>query len=220
MKIVAISDVHGKWNKLQIPECDILISVGDYSFRGEPHMVKDYHRWLNKQEAGHIISIQGNHELWVEKNFQEAKAIAQEECPSVHFIDEGLVQIQGLNIWCSAITPWFHDWAWNKYRGDDIARHWNMIPDDVDIIATHGPVYGIHDELVQVDGSLSGNHVGCNDLLKRIQEIKPDIHLCGHIHAHGGRQVHRDGTSFYNVSVCDEMYIASNPITVIEYEKI
>lgn len=49
LKIVAISDVHGKWKKLKIPECDLLISTGDYSFEGEPHMTKDFHKWLNKQ---------------------------------------------------------------------------------------------------------------------------------------------------------------------------
>ena len=43
MKIAIISDTHGKWNKLKIPECDILISCGDYSFRGEPHMIRDFH---------------------------------------------------------------------------------------------------------------------------------------------------------------------------------
>lgn len=77
MRICAISDTHGKWNKLKIPECDILISAGDYSFRGESHMVKNFHKWLNKQDAGQIISVQGNHELWVQSNFQEAKDIAE-----------------------------------------------------------------------------------------------------------------------------------------------
>ena len=72
---------------------------------------------------------------------------------------------------------------------------------------------------VRVDGTFSGNHVGCSDLLKKVQEVKPDIHVCGHIHVHGHSQLHRDGTSFYNVSICDEQYFPSNPITVIEYEK-
>ena len=67
MKIILISDVHGKWNKLEIPECDILISAGDYSFTGEQHMVRDFHKWMSKQPAKHKISVQGNHEKWVER---------------------------------------------------------------------------------------------------------------------------------------------------------
>src|SRR5271170_4285418 len=98
MKICAISDVHCKWNKVTIPECDLLISAGDYSFLGERHIVRDFHKWLHKQPAKEIISVQGNHEKWVEKNFQLAKQAAEEACPGVHFIDEGLVEIDGLRI--------------------------------------------------------------------------------------------------------------------------
>jgi len=218
MKIVCISDVHCKWNKLIIPECDLLVSCGDYSFKGERHVVKDFHKWLNKQPAKHIISVQGNHELWVEKNFQEAKAIALEVCPRVHFVEEDIIEIEGIKIFCSAVTPFFHNWAYNKYRGEDIKKHWDRIP-QVDIIATHGPVYGILDELVYPDGTLTGAHVGCQDLLDAVKRIKPDLHFCGHIHNQGAQQVHQDGTSFYNASICDEMYYPSNAITIVDYIK-
>jgi len=220
LKVVAISDVHCKWNKLKIPECDILISVGDYSFQGEKHVVRDYHHWLNEQDAGYIISIQGNHEKWVEKNFAEAKQIAEEECPGVHFMVEGLVEIEGIKIWGSAITPWFHNWAYNRYRGEDILRHWSQIPEGIDILATHGPVYGILDEVLSPCGDPYDppRNVGCEMLLQEIKRVKPAIHLCGHIHS-GYGQVHKDSTSYYNVSVCDEMYVASNPVTIIEYDK-
>lgn len=80
MKIVVISDTHNKYNKIEIPECDILISCGDYSFRGEPSEVKNFHKWLNKQNARYKISIQGNHELGVEKDFNLSKQIAEERC--------------------------------------------------------------------------------------------------------------------------------------------
>lgn len=215
-KIVAISDVHGKWGKLTIPDCDILISAGDYSFKGEPHMVKDFHAWLNKQNANHIISVQGNHETWVEKNWNQAKAIALEACPAVHFIDEGPIEIEGIKIWCSAITPWFYNWAWNRYRGEDIKRHWDMIPNDTNILVSHGPAYGILDAVVYANGDKK-EHVGCNDLAEAIKRIKPDLHICGHIHSAYG-QVHIDGTSYYNASICDEMYQATQPITEIDYE--
>src|ERR1035437_242775 len=107
LKIVAISDTHCKWNKLVIPECDILISAGDYSFRGEPHVVKDFHQWLDKQPAKHIISVQGNHEKMVEQDFDYAKELELAKCPRAHFMDEGLLEIEGKKIWCSAITPFF-----------------------------------------------------------------------------------------------------------------
>lgn len=217
-KICVISDTHCKWNKLVIPECDILISCGDYSFRGELHVVKDFHKWLNKQPAKHIISVQGNHEKFVESNFALSKLTAQEVCPRVHFIDEGLVEVEGLRIWCSAITPFFYDWAWNRYPGEEIQKHWDLIPSNVDVICTHAPVFGILDGVLEFDksfGEWGTKHVGCPQLLKKVFEIKPKYHLCGHIHSGYGIE-ELDGINFINASICDEQYKAVNSPIIFE----
>lgn len=52
-------------------------------------------------------------------------------------------------------------------------------------------------------------------LLKRVEELKPQVHIFGHIHC-GFGQKHINGTSFYNVAVCDEIYMPSNGVTEIE----
>lgn len=229
LKIVAISDTHNRYNKLVIPECDILISAGDYSFQGTVSEVRNFHKWLNKQQAKHKISVQGNHERYVEINFDLMKSYALEECPGVHFIDEGLIVIDGLKIWCSAITPWFCDWAWNRARHESealirkvplIKPHWDRIPDDINILITHGPPLGILDQLTWVDGTPRSDRVGCHFLRERIRELKDlDLHFFGHIHHWGGHQVHEDGVSFYNAAICDETYFPSNPITIVDYIK-
>ena len=221
MKIVCISDVHGKWNKIEIPECDILISAGDYSFTGEQHMIRDFHEWMCKQPAKHKISVQGNHEKWVEKNFDLAKQMAKEACPDIHFVDEGLVEMGGLKIWCSAITPFFCNWAWNRYRGDDIQKHWDKIPANgsIDLVVTHGPCHGIFDDLERFNGAkceFEIEYTGCLQLLNKIIEIRPKAHICGHIHEHGGKQLVRDGITFVNASICDENYKAVNPPIILE----
>jgi Icc-related predicted phosphoesterase len=215
-KICVISDTHCKWNKLIIPPCDILISAGDYSFRGELHVVKDFHKWLHKQPAKHIISLQGNHEKMVESNFAISKQTAEEVCPGVIFIDEGLVELEGLKIYTSAITPFFFDWAWNRYPGEEIQKHWDLIPSGMDIIVTHGPVFGILDGVLEFDksmGEMGLRHCGCPSLLKKVFEIKPKYHICGHIHPGYGRE-ELDGINFINASICDDDYRAVNaPIT-------
>ena len=216
MKIVAISDVHGRWNKLTIPECDILISAGDYSFQGERHMVRDFHRWLNQQDAGYIISVQGNHEKWVEKNFQEAKELAEKECPGVFFMEEGPIEIEGLKLWTSAMTPWFYNWAYNRYRGGDIQKHWNLIPEDTDVLVTHGPPADILDIVYQVDCVTPRERVGCLALYNKVMSLpKLKHHIFGHIHGSYGHQEH-NGKHFWNVAICDDLYHANNEPVLIE----
>lgn len=215
MKIVAISDTHNRHSKLVIPECDILIHAGDYSSRGTVDEVRRFYTWLNLQPAKHKISVQGNHELGVQHDFENMKALALSLCPSVHFIEEGLVEVEGLKIWGSAYTPWFHNWAYNVVRFDEIKKHWDRIPEDTDILVTHGPPFGVLDELVRYNGEKTGNYAGCEELLLAVQRVRPAIHIFGHIHCGHGK-LEQDGTTFYNVSICDEGYSASNPITVIE----
>lgn len=217
MKLVAISDTHTRWSNLIIPECDVLISAGDYSFQGQPWIVKHFHAWLNEQSAKHIISVQGNHEVGVEKDFAMSKQLALQACPRVHFLEEGEVIIDGVKFYGSAITPFFHDWAYNRMRGEEIRRHWDMIPRDTNVLITHGPPHGILD-IVNYPNGTPKERVGCHDLKERINELNIDIHVFGHIHSSHG-QHHEGGTSFYNASICDEMYCPTNPVTVIDYIK-
>lgn len=218
MRIVAVSDIHCRWKKLEIPSCDILISAGDYSFRGEKHVVEDYHTWLNKQDAGYIVSVQGNHELWVEKNFEEARDIAEKACPGVYFIQQEAFDIEGIKFFGSAWTPWFYNWAWNAGRGADIKRRWDLIPEDTRILVTHGPPHKILDMVYQADGITPRDRVGCEELAARILELKKlKLHIFGHIHCESGEKI-QDGVHYVNASICDEMYMPTNPVRVIDYE--
>lgn len=216
MKIVCISDTHGKWKKIKIEPCDILISTGDYSFTGERHLVKNFHEWLNKQPAKHIISVQGNHERLVQQNFNENKELALSVCPRVHFIDHHLVEIEGLKIFGSAWTPFFCNWAWNAQRGEELERLWSQIPEDIDILATHGPPYGVLDVVYAQDGVTPNGRVGCYQLEERIKHLKKlKLHCFGHIHCSYGQTEHND-VKYVNAAICDEMYFPSNKPIIIE----
>lgn len=223
MRIVAISDVHAKWDKLIIPECDLLISAGDYSFIGEKSLVKSFHEWMSAQPAKHKISVQGNHEVWVERHWQDAKRMVEEIDPTIHFIDEGPLELEGHKIWCSAVTPWFHGWAWNRQPGDGIQKHWNRIPDNTEILITHGPAFGFLDQIDASKGTHHplGQHLGCPGLVCRIANLTQlKLHVCGHIHGGYGIQTIPKscvGTlTLVNASICNERYVPVNKPQVID----
>jgi len=114
-----------------------------------------------------------------------------------------------IKIWGSPWQPEFHNWAFNLPRGEKIMEKWNLIPNDVDILVTHGPAFGKLD-FVPYDGL----NVGCEDLLIKIQEIKPKIHVSGHIHS-GRGVVFSEGTLYVNASVLNDRYEFRNkPITI------
>lgn len=39
-------------------------------------------------------------------------------------------------------TPWFNGWGFNLPRGQSLLDKWNLIPEGIDILMTHGPPLG------------------------------------------------------------------------------
>lgn len=226
MKLVAISDTHNKHK--QIKEFrdaisrgeevggDVIIHAGDATGRGEKGEVEAFLKWYGSLDFRHRLFTPGNHD-WL---FERSPELGQELCDQygVTLLHNKEVIIDDVKFYGSAVTPWFHSWAFNVARGPDIAKEWAKIPDDTNVLITHGPVYGIHDIVPYVDGTPK-ERVGCHDLYERVMKLeKLKMHFCGHIHhSHGYKYF--NGKQFYNVSICDEMYMPTNPITIIDYEK-
>jgi len=200
-KIDMISDLH--MDKPNLVGGDILLCAGDLTYRGTIDEVDQMLHWLNEQDYSHIILVAGNHDFLFEKNPGHAEALLK-KYPHIIYLNDSGTQIDDLKIWGSPVQPWFHNWAFNRYRGDDIQKHWDLIPDKVDILITHGPPNGILDLTMR-----SQEHVGCAQLLKKIEKIKPKIHLFGHIHE-GYGIVKQDGTLFVNASIMDFHYSPVN----------
>lgn len=203
MRFVAISDTHGK-HQFALPEGDVILHAGDVSSRGHKAEVQHFLDWFAGLDYRYKIFIAGNHDFFFETATQaEIEAMIPDDL--IYLNDSG-VEIEGVKIWGSPIQPWFYDWAFNRRRGPDIQKHWALIPEDSDIVITHGPVFGI------LDRTASGQVVGCEDLLPVIQRIAPKVHLCGHIHeAYGTRQI--GDTLFINASILDLRYtIAHDPV--------
>ncbi len=125
------------------------------------------------------------------------------------YLNDSLTTINGFKIWGSPITPYFFNWAFNRHRDDQIKRHRDLIPANTDILITHGPVFRA------LDINSDGQHVGCKDLFTKVQDIKPKVHICGHVHESYG-SFEKLGIKFINVSVLNEKYKLSNNPIVIE----
>jgi predicted phosphodiesterase len=221
IKIVAISDTHTLHEEVIIPECDILIHAGDYTSTGLEDEVKDFLCWFSHQPARYKVFINGNHDRHGESRFNSrtgADLWMEElwnkyvyEVPDIVYLENSAVWIEGIKIWGSPITPDFYpqNWAHNMPRGEKIKKVWNTIPEDTDIVVTHGPAYGVLDKVNR------GERVGCQDLQQALYRVNPKIHICGHIHEGYGTDRVVD-TGFFNVSICNEYYRPINKPVIIE----
>jgi len=208
MQIVAISDTHGKHRDLQpLPKGDVLIHSGDVSRGGTKEQITDFLEWFAAQNHTHKIFIAGNHDFFFEQaDPEEVNSIIPD---GVIYLNDSGMKINGVQFWGSPITPWFNNWAFNRDRGDEIKKHWELIPDDTNVLITHGPPFGILDETVY------GNRTGCEDLLLRVDQVKPKVHIFGHIHEDYGN-FKKGETSFVNASVLDDWYVMKNQPKILK----
>ena len=214
MQIVFISDTHGEHQNLQLPKIEaektMLIHTGDMSKMGREDEIKDFLNWFEMQDYKYKVFIAGNHDFLFEKNPTLAESSIPSNCI---YLNNSSVEIEGIKIWGSPITPRFYDWAFNCDRGEKIRNYWQQIPLDTDILLTHGPAYGI------LDQTKHGLQVGCEELIGFVEKIKPKIHAFGHIHEAYGKVTNFD-TTFINASVLDIRYKLVNQPILIDWTEL
>jgi Icc-related predicted phosphoesterase len=194
MKIICISDTHGKHRQIQLPEGDLLLHTGDFMHHSNVAALLDFNDWLADQPFKHKVIIAGNHDRILEERPNTANHITN----AIYLNDSGC-EIEGIKIWGSPVSPWFYDWAFNRERGADIKKHWDLIPNDTDILLTHTPPFDI------LDKTISNEKVGCVDLLEKIKLVQPKLSVFGHIHeARGMKTI--GNTTFINASMVNVRY--------------
>lgn len=205
-KIVCISDTHGKHNQLTIPDGDILIHAGDVSSIGTVEQVCAFNKWLGTLPHKHKIICAGNHDAIFDKKWVPAKYLIT----NATYLEDSFTIVDGIKIYGSPYSPEFCNWYFGLPRGEPLKQKWAMIPEDTDILVTHGPPAGI------LDLAPEGKNVGCVDLLKRIEEIRPRYSIFGHIHGQHGQLTYGHIT-YINASMLDEMYMPGYDAIVVEW---
>jgi len=218
MKIVAISDTHQRQGQIVLPKGDVLIHSGDMTMTGSMGSLAGVADWLEAQDFKHKIVIAGNHDWGFQNEYQEVARNLFKEV-GVTYLQDSEVVIDGIKIYGSPWQPLFYNWAFNLPRnGEEIASKWKQIPNDTNVLITHGPPHGILD-LVQDIPSNAGRdlHQGCERLAKRVKQLKKlRAHIFGHMHLQGGCTHEIDGVIFCNAAICTEHYLPTNKPIEIE----
>jgi predicted phosphodiesterase len=205
MRIVCISDTHGLHDHVQVPDGDILIHAGDHCNHGRQSEVRKFDAWLAKQPHRHKIFIAGNHDWPWQKQARYAPMWIKS---GAIYLRDTAITIEGVKLYGSPWQPDFCNWAFNLPRGPLLAAKWQAIPDDTDILVTHGPPLDI------LDRNSGDERTGCADLAHHVGRVRPRLHVFGHIHD-GYGVVELDGTTFVNACACDYEYEPVNPPIVV-----
>lgn len=161
-------------------------------------------------------------ELWTSDRAQRAGIVYLDEGTYKFTLSNGAL----LRVYASPYQPEFCDWAFPYWRNQDrynpphqctpnaepIAE--NPVPDfpSIDVMMTHGPPYRIQDV------TRTGEHVGCEHLLRAARRCKPRLHCFGHIHeAWGAQRVRWREDEELNVKT-DHHVKQSTPITTNEQD--
>lgn len=189
MRLVAIADTHTFHADLTVPDGDVLIHAGDMCRGGDLDELQMNVEWLHTLPHRHKIIVAGNHDWAFAREGAAARALVRDFI----YLQDSEVTIDGLRFYGSPWQPEFHNWAFNLPRGRALADVWAKIPNGIDVLITHAPPEGIGDR-----APVAGR-IGCADLLRRVEEVTPRLHLFGHIHTDGGLFT-RAQTTFVNVT--------------------
>lgn len=208
MKITTLSDAHWKFREIEkkyLPGGDLLIYAGDFCGAGYKHELQQFCKWYNNIEGyATKIFIAGNHERYIEENYEDSLKVI-DFYKTIHYIQDETFEVNGIKIYGSPWSPVFNDWAFNlPINGKELETKWSNIPEDTDILVTHVPPFGVLDKY---EDSLP---IGCEVLKKHVGRVQPKLHVFGHVHSGYGYMY--DGTTNYiNCAVLNGHYFYRNP---------
>lgn len=206
--ITFISDLHGYQPDLE--GGDLLVIAGDLTAKDTHGEYLKFYSWLHKQKYKHYIFIGGNHDNLLEKDEVLLTGLAD----TTYLCDTG-TEFEGIKIWGAPWTLRFDNqnpacMAFSLKTEKQLKSHWDLIPEDTDILITHMPPKGILDHC-------NNGRVGSSSLVGIVENIRPAIHIFGHIHEMGGEIFKSNilGTTFINASYVDSFYRPIHkPITI------
>ena len=204
IKVVCIADTHELHRELTVPDGDLLIHAGDFTFFGNSERtLRDFNEWLGELPHRHKVVVPGNHEFILESNPELSRLIKNAKL----LINESTF-VEGISIWGSPLTPLYCG-AFGRSNAGDRVRIYDSIPPKTDIVITHGPPYGILDASPTEPPTPTGDW----ELRKAIVRVRPRLHAFGHAHVGYGVRPTRH-TLFVNVALFGQGGSLERPIVM------
>lgn len=214
MDITCVSDLHGHYPELE--GGDLLIVAGDLTALDILAQLLGFFRWIRRQRYRKKVVVGGNHDNLLDKGVP-LTVLEEIECVCSYLCDSG-TEFEGMKIWGSPWTRTFegmnpHCKAFTLDTEDALAKKFELIPADVDILVTHSPPFTI------LDMTEDGRQVGSTALMaQHAGRLRPKLWVFGHIHdSHGTAGPYEwNNTKYVNASHMDARYAPVNtPIRVI-----
>jgi Icc-related predicted phosphoesterase len=197
MRIAATSDTHGYHERIKTyPEADIFVFAGDCSQTGRLPDLFKFSNWINQLPYKHKIVIAGNHDWGLYRDLSLGSRLFEKD--TFYLLDQEVV-VNNVKFYGSPWTTEFCGWAFMKEE-PELENKWSRIPEDTDVLITHGPPWDI------LDRNQQGECCGSKSLFLKLNNSNIPIHIFGHIHEARGQFVKTHGTRCYNVS-----YDPTNP---------
>jgi len=226
-RFVCFSDTHGLHGSIpaaHMPSADVLLHGGDFTNTGELDQIESFAAWLQAYPAKEKVVIAGNHETTFHEEFYTTGGGSRFHDPPLDwtrakglltrngcctYLEDASTEALGYLVYGSPWQPAFCDWAFNLATESDLWRKWQEIPQDVDILLTHGPPRGYGDHTSQ------DRRMGCAELRDAIKARGVPVNVCGHIHAGYGWAAD-ESTLYINASTCNSAYSPCNPPIVFD----
>ena len=204
MRILAISDIHGDFDRYapdeleSLGDADICVVAGDLTNNGmrRPIEVSAALRWIVQMgQQLPTLWIPGNHDIGIVPNtfsYQD----------NVTCVLDKTVSHEGVTFHGVSLSP--------CYTFPELAQTWDYMTVDealeraaygfeaVDVVVSHAPPYGVLDEGGWVLGQ-GREHYGSPALADYITRHAPRLVICGHVHEARGH-VRVGSTDVYNVA--------------------
>lgn len=198
--ILHLSDTHGQHKNLKsLPEADIIVHSGDFTFAGSEEEAYDFMNWFCNLPYKHKIFIAGNHDMCM-YGADHIDGLSR----NVHYLYNNSVVIDGIKFY--GIPMFMED-----CMDGNLDVFINNIPDDTDVLITHMPPKGTCDLANYGKGP---EHKGNATLAELLKKLHPTCHLFGHEHDAYGKTI-KENVIYSNACVVDSRYNLINNPTII-----